>query len=191
MFRSISLWMGYAIAIVAFVMGAVVVDGLHDDVAPSDVGVVLGSKVLADGTPSNALRARLDRAGTLYHDGMFGHIIVSGGTGKEEFSEAQVMADYLTLHAAVPREAILLDEGGYNTRATAAHSADIMQAHGFRSATVVSQYFHVTRSRLALESAGVPEVHGAHAYFWDSRDAYSLPREIVALPVYWWSTFKT
>lgn len=94
--------------------------------------------VLPDGAPSNALRACLGRAGTLYHEGMFKHIVVSGGFGEERFSEAQVMADYLSAHAAVPREAILLDEQGDDTQATAAHSMEIMQAHGFRSATVVS-----------------------------------------------------
>lgn len=188
MFGWIKRLCGYTAAGVAFVMSAIALDGLHDDVAPSDVGVVLGAKVLPDGSPSNALRARLDRTGALYHEGMFGHIIVSGGSGEEGFSEAQVMAEYLSAHAAVPREAILLDEQGNDTQATAVNSRNIMQAHGFKSATVVSQYFHVTRSRLALQWAGVPTVHGAHAYFWDSRDVYSLPRELIALPVYWLSS---
>lgn len=34
---------GYVAAAEALVMSAIVLDGLHDDVAPSDVGVVLGA----------------------------------------------------------------------------------------------------------------------------------------------------
>ena len=37
----------------------IVADGLRDEVQASDVGVVLGSKVMPDGTPSDRLRARL------------------------------------------------------------------------------------------------------------------------------------
>ena len=86
---------------------AVAVDGLRDDARASDVGIVLGSKVMPDGTPSPRLRARLDKAGELYRQGKFGWVIVSGGTGKEGYSEAKVMAAYLADRYAVPRGAIL------------------------------------------------------------------------------------
>ncbi|MFX7825239.1 YdcF family protein, partial [Acinetobacter baumannii] len=79
------------------------------------------------GTPSDRLRARLDKAAELYRQGMFPCIIVSGGTGKEGFSEAQVMAAYLSEVQTVPRSAILLDEQGNTTMATAVNSAAIMQ----------------------------------------------------------------
>jgi vancomycin permeability regulator SanA len=76
---------------------AILLDGLTDNVAKSDVGIVLGSKVMPDGTPSARLRARLDKADELFQLGMFKSVIVSGGTGKEGRSEARVMADYLAL----------------------------------------------------------------------------------------------
>lgn len=165
--------------------GALVFAGLHDDVQRSDVGIVLGSKVNADGTPSRRLQARLDRAGELYQQGMFAHVIVSGGTGVEGFSEAKVMANYLSTKLGVPAGAILLDEHGDDTEATARNSAAIMRLHGFASALVITQYFHVPRSRYALRQAGVPTVHAAHARYADARDVYSTAREMVALPVYW------
>ena len=164
---------------------AITVEGLRDNAQASDVGVVLGSKVELDGTPSKRLRARLDKAAELYRQGMFRHIIVSGGTGIEGFSEAQVMADYLAERQAIPRTAILLDEHGNTTEATARNSAAIMRAQGFRSAVVVTQFFHLTRSRYALQHAGVATVYTAHANYFEARDAYSLARELAALPVYW------
>lgn len=84
-------------------INALLIDGLTDDIRVSDVGIVLGSKVMPDGLPSDRLRARLDRTSDLYQQGMFKKIIVSGGTGKERYSEARVMADYLSSQKRVPR----------------------------------------------------------------------------------------
>lgn len=60
-----------------------------------------------------------------------------------------------------------------------------MRAQGFRSAVVVTQFFHLTRSRYALRRAGIDTVYTAHANYFEARDAYSLARELAALPVYW------
>ena len=74
---------------------AISLDGLTDNVTESDVGIVLGSKVMPDGTPSARLQARPDKADELFQQGMFKYVIVSGGTGKEGRSEARVIANYL------------------------------------------------------------------------------------------------
>ena len=100
------------LALVLLGAAAIAVDGLRDNAQASDVGIVLGSKVMLDGTPSERLRARLDKAAELYRQGMFKHIIVSGGTGVEGYSEARVMADYLAGQQAIPRTALLLDKEG-------------------------------------------------------------------------------
>ena len=164
---------------------AILLDGLTDNVTKSDVGIVLGSKVMPDGTPSARLRARLDKADELFQQGMFKHVIVSGGTGKEGLSEARVMADYLAGQKKMPREAIILDEHGNDTQATAKNSAAIMQQRGLTSAVVVTQYFHITRTRYALRRAGIAMVCTAHARYFEMRDLYSIAREAIALPVYW------
>ena len=164
---------------------AILLDGLTDNVTASDVGIVLGSKVMPDGTPSTRLRARLDKAGELFQQGMFKYVIVSGGTGKEGRSEARAMADYLAGEKHVPREAIIVDEYGSTTQATAQNSAAIMKERGLTSAVVITQYFHITRARYALRRAGVATVCTAHARYFEMRDLYSIAREAVALPVYW------
>lgn len=162
----------------------IAVAGLYDDIQPSDLGVVLGSQVLPNGQPSPRLQARLDEAVTLYRQGACARILVSGGTGKEGYSEAQVMADYLSVQAKIPRQAILLDEHGDTTEATALNTARIMRDHKLTSALIVTQYYHVPRTRLAFRKAGIPIVHGAHARFFSLRDFYAIPRELIALPVY-------
>lgn len=165
--------------------GFIVINGLTDEVAPSDVAIVLGNKVNPDGTPSRRLRARLDRALELYRQGQVKNIIVSGGTGVEGHDEASVMRDYL-IAGGVGREAIVADSAGVNTLATAQNSAAIMKAHGWTSAIAVTQYFHIARTRMALKAQGLSPVGGAHARLFELRDLYSIPREEAGYAVYAW-----
>lgn len=158
--------------------------GMADDLQPSDVGVVLGSKVELNGRPSARLAARLERGASLYTEGVFRHVIVSGGTGVEGFDEAAVMRDYL-VRKGVPASAIIVDSAGVTTEATARNCARLMAERGFTRVTVVTQYFHVPRTRLALQRYGVVGIGAAHAHFFELRDLYSIAREVVALPAYW------
>lgn len=174
-----------AILAAAFVLAAaaIIADGLNDRLAPSDVAIVLGNEVLADGTPSPRLKARLDRALEVWRAGLVRSVIVSGGTGRAGFDEAQVMGDYLTAHG-VPAPAVLRDDSGVTTWATATNSAALMRAHGFRTAMVVTQYFHVSRTRLALRKQGVRVTGSAHAHICEARDLYSTAREVVGYARY-------
>src|SRR5580704_13458675 len=103
-FRRKYLLFSLAVILATLVIGTVVlvVSGLCDDLGKADVGLVLGSKVESDGTPSARLRARLDRTLELYRAGYFPAVIVSGGIGKEGYDEAAVMRDYLVARG-VPR----------------------------------------------------------------------------------------
>ena len=185
------LWRGalalVAVAVAVFVatLAWIAYDGLTDELVSADVAVVLGSKVEPDGRPSARLAARLDTAADLFRRGLARVVIVSGATGAEGFDEAAVMATYLAGHG-VPSASILPDHGGANTMATARNSAAIMTERGLHTAIVVSQYFHITRARLALKKAGVDVVGAAHAAYFEPRDLYSLPREVIALWAYLW-----
>lgn len=164
--------------------GAVIAfDGFTDNIVPADAGVVPGSMVMPDGSPSNRLKARLDRAVELYGQGMIRFIVVSGGTGKEGFSEGRVMRDYV-ISRNVPEEHIIMDESGNTTRDTAQNTARLMQERGLTTAIAVSQYFHLTRMRMALDDAGIATAGTAHARYFELRDLWSLAREIPALVAY-------
>lgn len=169
----------------AFILGAVLIvaDGLRDDIHPADVAVVLGNTVERDGRPSARLRARLDKAVELYRGGLFRHIIVSGGVGVEGFNEAEVMKSYL-ISQGVPEGRIVADGGGLTTSLTARNAARLMQEQGWQSALVISQYFHIPRTRLAVESCGVRPVYSAHAEYFELRDVYSIAREVIGYGAY-------
>ena len=168
-----------------FLLGTalLVVAGLRDDLRRADVALVLGNSVQLDGTPSPRLRARLDRTFELYRSGYFPAVIVSGGRGREGYDEAVVMRDYL-VSRGIPASRIIVDGGGVTTLASARNAARIARQRRMRSVFVVSQYFHLPRARLALRRCGFETIHSAHARFFELRDLYSSPRELVAYVSY-------
>ena len=157
--------------------------GIHDEIGHADIALVLGSKVELDGTPSPRLRARLDRTIELYRAGWFPVILASGGTGKEGFDEAIVMRDYLVEHG-IPLESVVVDSKGDTTYASTRNASEIVLQRGITSVFVVTQYFHIPRSRLALKRFGVATVFSAHAHWFEWRDVYSAPRELVGFVQY-------
>lgn len=164
--------------------GALVATGLHDKLAQADLIVVPGNTIAPDGTPSPRLQARLDVALKQFRERRAQRIFVSGGTGKEGFDEAASMASYLRLQG-VPAAAIIEDNQGWTTEATARNAAAYLQTHGLKTAMVATQYFHVPRFRLALERAGIAVSGNVHAPYFELRDLYSIPRETVAYAVYY------
>lgn len=158
---------------------AITVDGFTDELQKADVAVVLGNKVELNGKPSLSLKGRLDRTVELYNKEYFENIIVSGGVGKEGFDEAVVMKEYLVAKG-IPHGIIILDSEGYNTALTAKNSNEIMEERGFKSVMLISQFFHISRSKLAFKRVGYTDVYGAHAKFYLLRDVYSVFREFFA-----------
>ncbi|MFP3393140.1 YdcF family protein [Brevibacillus sp. SIMBA_040] len=172
------LWFLVHIVLITF-------DGMADELAKVDVGVVLGNKVELNGEPSARLKSRLDKAVQLSKGGYFQHIIVSGGVGVEGFDEAQVMKKYLINHG-ISEENIIVDSNGINTRMSAKNTKEIMKQMGFESAMVITQVYHISRTKLAFSKEGISSVSSAHAEFFDLRDIYSLVREFFAYYRYLW-----
>ena len=176
-------WLKRALAALCVVLGltllgtgVLVVAGLRDEIGQADVGLVLGSKVEANGLPSNRLRARLDKALELRRAGKFQKIIVSGGTGVEGFDEAAVMRDYLVANDVASTD-IIVDSGGITTFATARNALQISEKANFKSVLVISQYFHIPRCRLSLRRFGLTNVMPTST---EPRDVYSSFREFFA-----------
>lgn len=179
-----SIWcLGSAAALFLLTACAICLVGLRDDRRPSDVAVVLGNKVYPGGTPSPRLAARLDEAVAIWRANLVKAVIVSGGIDGET-DEAAAMRLYL-IDKGVPRAAIFVDSRGTNTWETARNIAAIMKAHEWRTALIVSQYFHIARSALALRRFGILDTRSAHAAYFEWRDLYSIAREVVGYPKYW------
>jgi uncharacterized SAM-binding protein YcdF (DUF218 family) len=79
---------------------------------------------------------------------------------------------------------------GATTWETARNTAAIMRARNWRTVMVISQYFHIPRTRLALARFGVEDARSAHPAYLESRDLYSIAREVIGYPAYWFRDLK-
>ncbi|CAN5341975.1 YdcF family protein [soil metagenome] len=176
----------FAISILWFSINTIciVVDGLTDEGTPADVAVILGSKVNEDGTLSPRLEARLRQGFELYRTGQVKILMVSGGTGKEGHPEGTVMAKYL-IQWGVPAEDIVIDDHGNNTYQTVQNTRELRKTRGIESVVVVSQYFHISRTKMMYRKKGFKNVTGSHARHFEWRDPYSILREFAGYYEYW------
>ena len=158
-------------------------DGLTDTTSATEVAVICGTTVNEDGTLSARLKARLNCGLRLYNNSLVKHIVVSGGLGKEGHYEGSKMAEYL-IGQGVPAAHVSIDNAGNTTRLTAQNVAKLFPA--LESATVVSQYFHISRAKLAMQQAGLEHVEGASPRYFEWRDFYSSTREFFGWYKYWW-----
>ena len=109
--------------------------------------VVLGAAQY-NGRPSPVLRARLDHALGLYHDGLAPLIVVTGGVGRgDTTSEAAVGRRYLVSHG-VPDSAVVVQGEARNTSASMSAVAAWLRRQGRRRVLLVSDPFHMFRLRL-------------------------------------------
>ena len=164
--------------------------GLSSKGKKSDYIFILGNKVEETGIPSKRLQYRLNKGLELFQAGQAPKIIVSGGVGKEGFDEAEVMAEYL-IDKGVDASDIIKDNQGLTTFASAQNCLEILENDTTQSVLIVSQYFHLLRSRIAFEKAGIEHIctEGAD-YFWEWRDFYSVIREIIGLYYYMFRSYK-
>lgn len=161
----------------------VMASGLLVTPQEADIAVVLGNEVLASGKPSARLAARVNCALELYRQKKVKLIMVSGGTGASGFDEAVVMASHLQ-KSGVPESDIIIDSAGINTMATAVNTAKLMRERHIKSAIIVTQYFHIPRTKLAFYMAGITHFSADYPAYFEFGDVLATLREMVAIPVY-------
>jgi uncharacterized SAM-binding protein YcdF (DUF218 family) len=126
----------------------------RDEARPADVILVPGAAEYR-GKPSPVLRARLDHALDLYHEGLAPRIMTTGGAGGDPvFTEGGVGEEYL-IGRGVPSEAIVAVNEGSTTVHSIALAGERMRRMGLRSVIVVSDGYHIFRVKKMLESDGL------------------------------------
>jgi len=132
----------------------IIATGYTTKPTPGDTIIVLGAKLIGH-DPSTMLRLRLDETLKLYNEGYAQTIIVSGGKGAdEEYSEAQVMRDYLVEHG-IPAPTILLEDQSFNTYQNLVNSQKLMREHQLKKAIIVSNASHIRRALVLAQSLGL------------------------------------
>jgi uncharacterized SAM-binding protein YcdF (DUF218 family) len=122
--------------------------GQTDHARPADVLIVLGGGEV--GTTR-----RTEHAAVLYHQG-YAPVLICAGSAFEgqPISEAERCAAVARAHG-VPSGAILLDENSRSTEENAIETARIMRAHGWQTAVIVSDNYHLWRAHWLFESEGI------------------------------------
>jgi uncharacterized SAM-binding protein YcdF (DUF218 family) len=152
-----------------------------------DAVVVFGNKVYPNGQPSPVLKSRLDKAFEITKDdycNKSGYIIVSGGLGKEGVYEGDAMATYL-VGLGMDKEKIIIDNFGNNSYLTAINAKEIASQYGFKSILGVTSYYHVLRTRQALQIAGFEHADSEGSVYIAFQDILKIPRELAGIYVYY------
>jgi uncharacterized SAM-binding protein YcdF (DUF218 family) len=143
--------------VLMIVLGVVIYAyGQSDHAQPSDVIIVLGAGLRADGRPGPALTRRSIHAADLWKQGYAPRIICSGGTPGQITirSEAAACAEILR-ERGVPTDAIFLEGNSRSTEENAIESKQIMDANGWKTALLVSDGFHMLRANWIFHVYGL------------------------------------
>jgi len=157
----------------------IISDGLSDNGTKADLAVILGNKVNEDGTLSKRLEMRLKTGVQLFKAGRVKRILVSGGLGKEGFYEGDKMKEFL-INQCIPDSLIVVDNLGNNTRASVENTLALKKQIPFSCLIVVSQYFHVTRTKKLFRDKSFENVRSVSPEYFEWRDVYSIIREFPA-----------
>ncbi len=123
------------------------------DPQQADAIVVLGAAQF-NGRPSRVFQARLDHALTLYDQGYAPVIVVTGGKMPgDAYTEAETAELYL-IDRGVPASSILSEQEGRDTWQSMQGVADVLEGRGVDSLLIVSDGYHLLRSRLMAEDLG-------------------------------------
>ncbi|MBU5439872.1 YdcF family protein [Tissierella sp. MSJ-40] len=110
-----------------------------------DVIIVLGYPAKKDGGMSPILRERISKAAKLYHEGIAGIIICTGGAVANNYVEADVMAQAL-IELGVSDCSIIRERLAKSTYENLVNSKKIMQNKGLKTAVIVSSPWHLRKA---------------------------------------------
>jgi uncharacterized SAM-binding protein YcdF (DUF218 family) len=125
-----------------------------------DTLIVLGTPCRPDGTSSPEQRERVLEGVREFRAGVAKYMIVTGGAAHNQFYEADCMRR-TAIEQGVPPDAVVEERQAQDTIQNIWFSKQIMDAHGWRSAEVVSSPSHLPRTALILE-----RYKGKDAFAW-------------------------
>ena len=129
----------------------------HWDQEQYDCAVVCGCRVNDDGTPSDMLKSRVERAAELFKEGKVRYLILSGAAVHNEQIEARAMEQYAR-KLGVPTEYIIKEEQAVSTYHNLLYSCKMMKDYGFKDCVVVTSSWHLRKADHYARQQGIPYV---------------------------------
>jgi len=158
-------------------------DDIDADQKHRQAGIVLGA-ALWDNQPSPALVERLDTAIHLVEKKKVDYLILSGGKGEAEISEAEAMAQYL-IKRGVPKTKIILEPNSTNTYQNLQNSSKLIQKYGFKEVYLITHDYHMHRALIYAKKANIQAapapVHSTVLWlpFHKSRECLAIIKQYV------------
>ena len=122
-----------------------------DSIPKSYTGLILGSKVYANGNPSGILKDRLDAGIELYQNHKIKRFLLSGDHGTTKYDEVNTMKKYLH-NEGIPLSNIFLDHAGFDTYNSIIRAKKIFKVTDL---TIITQKFHLKRSLFIANQLGI------------------------------------
>lgn len=132
----------------------------HWDQDRYDCAIVCGCRVKEDGTPSDTLKARVEKAAELWKGKKVQYLIMSGGAVRSRHVEAEAMKRY-AVELGVPGEYILEEKQAVSTYHNLLYSYRMMQNCNFRDCVVVTSGWHLRKADHYTRQKGMPYVMAA------------------------------
>jgi uncharacterized SAM-binding protein YcdF (DUF218 family) len=128
--------------------------GFSDDGRSADCAIILGAAAYHN-KPSPVFTERINQGIRLYQDGRVGFLILTGGFGEgAPYAESQVALKYC-LDQGIPREALLLETSSQTTGQNLQEARKLMNEHGWNSALIVSDPWHLKRAVAIAKSLDI------------------------------------
>ena len=184
------------IALAVLVSGTILMVSIYrqartEGARPAQAIVVLGTAQY-NGWPGPVFQSRLDHALQLYWDGYAPYMVVTGGKQPGDgFTEAEAAQAYL-VNAGVPPGNIIMENAAHSTWESMQNVAAILKPQGITDVILVSDGFHLYRSRLmandvGLTSTGSPAPDSPIVVGGGGEFAYTL-REAGGVLAHLWTT---
>ena len=125
-----------------------------------DCAIVCGCRVKEDGTPSDTLKARVDKAVELWKEKKVKYLIMSGADVHSDFVEAEAMKRY-AMECGVPGEYILEEKQAVSTYHNLQYSCQMMRNCNFQDCVVVTSGWHLRKADHYTRQKRVPYVMAA------------------------------
>jgi len=111
-----------------------------------DCAIVCGYPTNEDGTISEILKSRIEKAIELYQKQQIQYIIVSGGAIHNQYSEAYTMKDY-AIKQGIPQDYILIENKAKSTYHNMLYSKDIMEDYHLKNCYVITNSWHIIKAK--------------------------------------------
>lgn len=148
----VSILVGSGVAIYLFLAIFVASNASLSPRKTTDVAIILGARVNINNNINPCLLSRITSGKELYASQKVKKIIVTGGNDKEDnANEAEDMKKVLVT-LRIPQNDILTETKATSTYENLLYSKEIMKKNNLRTATIVTEPFHIARAKLVAKS---------------------------------------